>query len=105
MFSIDVAQISAGFDDVADASFEFLGFGETAVCFAIPQYGCGDGWRGGGGGRGLMEDFYDEGSSCGGLEGNLAQTCGECGKEFLGVLDGGWGDLACVSIKVHMRWI
>lgn len=72
---IDVAQVAARLNDIADASFEFFGFGETAVCFAVPDLGGGG--SGGGGGRRrrrrwrrkrgfflVSGDLYDKGSSC-----------------------------------------
>lgn len=48
MVPIHVAQVPARLDDVAHAAFEFFGFGEAAVCFAVPEGGGGNG-RGGGG--------------------------------------------------------
>lgn len=73
--TIDVAQVPAGLDDVADASFEFLGLGEATVCLAVPEDGAGG--RGGRGGSrwsssGGVEDFHDKGAPRRGLEGDLA---------------------------------
>lgn len=106
MVPVDVPQVPARLDDVADAPLEFFGLGEAAVCFAVPEEGGFDGRGGGGGGGGGIgrgrgrrgggvslgmgvEDFYHEGSPRGGLEGDFAQAGGECGEEFLGVLGEG----------------
>lgn len=74
MVPVDVTQIPTRLDDVADAAFEFLGLGEAAVCFAVPEGGRRDRRRGGGRGRGglLVKNFYNKGASCGGLKGHFA---------------------------------
>ena len=43
--SINMAKISVGLDDVADAIFQFFRFWETSVVFAVPYHRvCNTGW-------------------------------------------------------------
>lgn len=78
--SVNVAQVPLGLDHVAHATLKFLGFGEAAVGFAVPEDGGGDVGVGGdrgrrrrsGSGGGDVEDLDDEGPACGGLESNFA---------------------------------
>lgn len=42
--AIDVSEVSARIDDVADAALELCRLGEAAVCFAVPEdLACGGG--------------------------------------------------------------